>query len=269
MAISAKLPLRDVGFAIGLIAIAGFTSWASGRSMLLPELLRYPLQGVQIGWSAARGGAGYFQDLDRLKRQNTMLEGRVNDLERELTRRVEIESEVVRLRQLVGLASSIPDKGRFARIIGRSPDNWHARVYIDKGKRDGVAVDAVVMAPQGVVGRVLHAGPNTAEISLLTDPGNQVACLDQRSRSPGVVAGEGESTLVMRYLQQQVDFRIGDSLVTSGYGGKYPKGLLLGKVARVIRHPNAITPQVTVVPEADLDRLEEVLVLDPLPSPLR
>ncbi len=269
MAAIARLPFRDVGFALGLIIIAGFTSWASGRSMLLPELLRPGLVGVQAGWSAVRGGAGYLQDLDRLKRENTDLKTKVNDLSRELTRRAEVESEVVRLRQLVGLSASIPERGRFARILGRSPDNWHSRIYVDKGKLSGVALDAVVMAPQGVVGRVMQVGDNTAEISLLTDPGNQVACVDQRSRSPGVVAGEGEATLVMRYLQQQVDFRIGDTLVTSGLGGVYPKGLPLGKVARVMRHPNAITPQVTVVPEADLDRLEEVLILDALPGPVR
>lgn len=269
MAALASLPLRDVGFALGLIAIAGFTSWASGRSMLLPELLRPGLVGVQAGWSAVRGGAGYLQDLDRLKRENTELKVKVNDLARELTRRAEVESEVIRLRQLVGLSSSIPERGRFARIIGRSPDNWHSRVYLDKGRLAGVAMDAVVMAPQGVVGHIMQVGDHTSEVSLLTDPGHMVASMDQRSRSPGIVAGEGEATLVMRYLQQQVDFRIGDTLVTSGYGGKYPKGLPIGKVARVMRHPNAITPQVTVVPDADLDRLEEVLVLDPLPGPLR
>ncbi|MBM3273890.1 MAG: rod shape-determining protein MreC, partial [Candidatus Sericytochromatia bacterium] len=219
-----------------------------------------------------RGGAGYLQDLDHLKRENTEIKTKVNDLQRELTReltrRAEVESEVVRLRQLVGLAASIPEKGRFARIIGRSPDNWHSRIYVDKGTAEGVAIDAVVMAPQGVAGRVIHAGKHVAQVSLLTDPGNQISCIGQRSRSPGVVAGEGEATLVMRYLQQ-VDFRIGDTLITSGLGGVYPKGLPLGKVARVLRHPNAITPQVTVVPEADLDRLEEVLVLDPLPGTLR
>ncbi len=268
-AATARWPVRDVGFAFALIILAGVSSWATGRSMLLPEILSPGLRLVQASYSAVRGGAGYLQDLDRLTRENADLEIRVNDLSRELTRRAEIESEVVRLRQLVGLASAIPEKGRFARIIGRSPDNWHARVYVDRGTKDGVAVDAVVMAPQGVVGRVMHAGNHVAEISLLTDPGNQISCIDQRSRSPGVVAGEGEATLVMRYLQQQVDFRIGDTLVTSGLGGVYPKGLPLGKVARVLRHPNAITPQVTVVPEADLDRLEEVLILDPLPVTMK
>ncbi|MBM3268466.1 MAG: rod shape-determining protein MreC [Candidatus Sericytochromatia bacterium] len=268
-AATARWPIRDVGFALAILALAGVTSWSSGRSMLLPELLSPGLRLVQAGYSAVRGGAGYLQDLDRLTRENHALGIKVNDLQRELTRRAEIESEVVRLRQLVGLASAIPEKGRFARIIGRSPDNWHARVYVDRGRRDGVAEGAVVMAPQGVVGKVMHAGERVAQVGLLTDPDNEVSCLNQRSRSPGVVAGEGEATLVMKYLQQQVDFRVGDMLVTSGMGGVYPKGLPLGRVARVLRHPNAITPQVTVVPEADLDRLEEVLILDPLPGVLK
>jgi len=61
---------------------------------------------------------------------------------------------------------------------------------------------------------------------------------------------------------------MGDLLLTSGYGGVYPKGLPLGRVARVIRQPNAIVPQVQVVPEVALDEVEEVLVLDPLAGPL-
>lgn len=267
--ILSRVPVRDITFAFALLLMAGVSSWASGRSMLLPEIFRPVLVGIQGTWSAIRGGAGYFQDLDRLTRENGGLKTKVNDLSRELTRRAEFESEVVRLRALVGLQDRIPNHGRFARVIGRSPDNWHARIFVDKGKSDGVEIDAVVMAPQGVVGRVIGASAHTAEISLLTDPGNQIGCIDQRSRSPGVLAGEGEATLVMRYLQQQVDFRIDDPLVTSGFGGVYPKGLPLGKVARVVRHPNAITPQVTVVPDADLDRLEEVLVLDPLVGPLK
>ncbi|MBI6545677.1 MAG: rod shape-determining protein MreC [Cyanobacteria bacterium NC_groundwater_1444_Ag_S-0.65um_54_12] len=247
-----------------LVLVAGLTSWTNGRSILLPELLRPVWLGIQAIFSTFRGGAGYFQDLTRLQQDNKQFKLRLAEIEYELIRRTEAAAEVDRLRALLDLANSLPTKGRFARVIGRSPDNWHARIYLDKGRKEGVASDAVVLVPSGVVGRVSKSGDRISEVSLLTDPGNQVSFVDQRSRSPGVLVGEGGAMLTMRYLQQQVDFRIGDSLVTSGYGNIYPKGLLLGKVARVIRQPDAITPQVSVAPQADLDRLEEVLVLDPL-----
>lgn len=266
--VASRLPIREVAFAAGLLLVAGVSGWVSGRSMLLPDLFRPGLGLIQGGLSAAQGGAGYFQNLDALEKQNASLKEQLASLQEQLSQHVEAEGEATRLKALLGLQTTVTYHSRAADVIGRSPDNWHARIFLDRGTADGVKVDSVVMAPQGVVGRVIKASAHTSEVSLLTDPGNQVSCLDQRSRSPGVLAGEGESTLVMRYLQQQVDFRIGDALITSGYGGVYPKGLPLGKVASVTRQPNAITPDVTVVPDADLDRVEEVLVLDALPSPL-
>ncbi len=267
--IAARLPVREISFAVGLLLLAGISSWASGRSMLLPEIFRPGLGAIAATFSAVQGGAGYFQNVDQLQKQNAALQAQVASLQQQLSQHVEAEKEATRLEALMGLQSHIPQHGRAAEVIGHSPDNWHARVYLDKGSADGVQIDGVVLAPQGVVGKIIKVGPHTSEAALLTDPGNQVSCLDQRSRSPGVVAGEGESTLVMKYLQQQVDFRVGDALVTSGYGGVYPKGLPLGTVSAVNRQPNAITPDVSVVPDADLDRLEEVMILDALPSPLQ
>ncbi|MBU6428830.1 MAG: rod shape-determining protein MreC, partial [Cyanobacteria bacterium REEB65] len=183
-----RLPLREVGFGLGLILLAGISGWLSGQSMLLPEIFRPGLSLVETTWTAVRGGAGYLQDVNRLRQENVRLQREVDDLEARASRQAEMASEVGRLRALLGMQATMPEHGRFARVIGRSPDNWHARLYLDKGSADGIQVDAVAMAPQGVVGRVIRVGANTAEVALLTDPGNEVSCLDQRSRSPGVVA---------------------------------------------------------------------------------
>lgn len=263
-----RLPWLEVLLVAGLLLGAGLTSWAGGRSTLLPEAFKPLLAGATSVAGGVRGGAGFVRDLEVLRTENASLSVENVRLRSELARLADVEHELERLRRLLSLEGQMQGVGRAARVIGRSPDNWHARVYLDRGARDGVALDAIVMASGGVVGRIMAVGPGTSEVSLVTDPGNQVGCLDQRSRSAAILVGTGEQVLELRYMQQQVDFRMGDLLLTSGYGGVYPKGLPLGRVARVIRQPNAIVPQVQVVPEVALDEVEEVLVLDPLAGPL-
>lgn len=248
----------------GLLLGAGLTSWAGGRSTLLPEAFKPMLMGATALAGGVKGGAGYVRDLDALRRDNARLTAENEQLRSDLARVADVTEELSRLRALLALGAAAPVKARAARVIGRSPDNWHARVFLDRGTRDGVAIDATVMAAGGVIGRVMAVAPGTSEVSLLTDPGNQVGCIAQRSRSAAVLVGTGEPVLTLRYMQQQVDFRMGDLLLTSGFGGVFPKGLPLGRVGRVVRQPNAIVPQVEVVPEVALDKLEEVLVLDPL-----
>lgn len=269
MGLLQRLPAREILFVSALLVTAGVLSWASGRTAIFSQLLSPGWQFTQAVVGSIQGGATYFQDLDSLRRDNTNLRAKLTEVEGQLARRLEVESENQRLTQLLALSPSIVPKGIAARVIGRSPNNWQQRLVLDRGLADGLGVDSVVMTPRGVIGRVLLIESRTAIVSLLTDPGQTVAVLNQRSRSPGVALGEGETNLLLQYLPQQVDFHVGDVVETSGLGGVYPKGLSVGKVIRVDAQPNAVTPRVTIVLNADLDRVEEVLVLPPLATTSR
>lgn len=259
-----RLPAREIAFVLALVGVTAMVGWLGGRTAVLTEILRPGWAVVQSVVGSVRGGASYFQDLDHLRRENAALNSKITEIEAELSRRREVDAENIRFSQLLALAQVVTPKGIAARVIGRSPNNWQQRLVIDRGSDAGLGVDSVVMVPRGVIGRVLTVSPNTAVVSLLTDPGQTVGIINQRSRSPGVVMGEGQSNLALQYLPQQVDYRIGDTLITAGYGGVFPKGLSVGKVVRVESEPGAISPRVSIVLNADLDRLEEVLVLPPL-----
>lgn len=261
-----RLPAREIGYVVALVGAAMVVGWVSGRTAVLTEVLRPGWLLTQSVVSSVRGGATYIQDLERTRRENVALRARVNAAETELSRRLELDAENRRLAALLSLSTTVEPRGLAARVIARAPSTWQQRLVIDRGTRAGIARDSVVLCPQGLVGRVLSASPNTAVVSLLTDMGQTAGVLDQRSRSPGVLMGQGETTLTLQYLPQQVDFRIGDLVVTSGFGGVFPKGLPVGRVIHVEQQPNAITPRITLMLNADLDRLEEVLVLPPLPS---
>lgn len=259
-----RLPAREIGFVLALVGITAMVGWFGGRTAVLTEVLRPGWAVVQSVVGSVRGGATYFQDLDHLRRENAALTAKLVEVEAELSRRREVDAENLRFSQLLGLAQTVAPRAMAARVIGRAPNNWQQRMVIDRGSDAGIGVDSVVLVPRGVIGRVLTVSANTAVVSLLTDPGQTVGIINQRSRSPGVVMGEGQSNLTLQYLPQQVDYRIGDTLITAGYGGVFPKGLSVGKVVRVENEPNAITPRVSIVLNADLDRIEEVLVLPPL-----
>jgi len=269
-----RLPTREIAFVVVLLAAAILIGKASGRTAVLTEILS-PVWGVtQSVVNSVRGGASYVQDLEHTRRENAQFRTQIAAEEGELTRLREVDAENKRLAALLSLAQTTLPHGLAARVVARSPSNWQQRLVIDRGAGDGVGVDSVVLSPRGLVGRVLVTSPHTSGVSLLTDPGQTVGVLNQRSRSPGVVMGEGDTSLVLQYLPQQVDFRVGDAVVTSGFGtagfgSVYPKGVNVGRVVRVDQQPNAITPKVTIVLSADLDRLEEVLVLPPLVNPAR
>ncbi|MNK88966.1 Cell shape-determining protein MreC precursor [compost metagenome] len=267
MSLLQRLPTREIGFGLALVLAAGALGWASGRTAVLTEALKPGWTLMQSAVTTVRGGAAYFQDLEALRQENTRLQQSLTLAESELARRIEVDTQNKRLSQLVELQHQYGGKGVAAQVVARTPDNWRKRLVVNRGMQDGIGTDSVVMSPRGLIGRVLVAGPSTSIISLLTDPGQTVATLGQRSRSPGIVTGEGDATLAMRYMPQQVDFRIGDLVLTSGFGGVFPKGIPVGKVVRVDQRPGAITPEVTIVPTADLDRIEEVMIFPPL-SPI-
>lgn len=264
MSLLERLPAREIGFGLALVLAAGALGWASGRTAVLTEALKPAWTLMHSAVTTVRGGAAYFQDLEALRKENERLHQALTLAESELARQLEVDAQNKRLSQLVELKERPYGKGVAAQVVARTPDNWRKRLVVDRGTQDGIGTDSVVLSPRGLVGRVIVAGPSTSIISLVTDPGHTVATLNQRSRSPGIAAGEGDPTLAMRYMPQQADFRMGDLVITSGLGGVFPKGIPVGKVVRVDQRPGAITPEVTLVPTADLDRLEEVMIFPPL-----
>ncbi len=133
-------------------------------------------------------------------------------------------------------------------------------ITISKGTSSGIRPDMGVLAPNGVVGRIIVPSANASKVQLLTDRNAAAGALVERSRSQGVVLGEGDPTMRLDFVNSTADIRVGDTIVTSGVDGIYPKGFLIGKVEKVDRSGSAYK-NIQVQPAVDFSTLEDLLVV--------
>jgi rod shape-determining protein MreC len=169
-------------------------------------------------------------------------------------------AELLELRQRANLRTTA------AEIIAAGSTPEFRTVTIDKGSRDGLSPDMAVIAPAGIVGRVVVPSARNAKVQLLVDRNAAAGALIERSRAQGVVVGTGESWLHLEYVSEVAEVAVGDVVVTSGIDGIFPKGFVIGKVTAVEKSGSAYR-LITVEPAVDFTSLEEVLVvLAPVPG---
>jgi rod shape-determining protein MreC len=163
--------------------------------------------------------------------QKTVLDNaQTQELQQRLT---ELESQNQRLRELLGYASESQKSGIPAPVVGRSADHWWQQVILGRGSSKGVQAGYVVMAPGGVVGRVLSVTPNTSRVLLLSDPSSRVGVTISRSRYMGYIRGQSTNRAVMEFFDKVPDVRRGDVVATSSLSQLFPAGLPVGRVESV------------------------------------
>lgn len=204
-----------------------------------------------------------FTEIGRLRVENARLRAQVEALNREVARLREQAAAAQRLERLLDLRAQVSYNGLAGRVIGRDPSRWFSTVVIDRGSRDGVTRNAPVVTPEGVVGRVIEVTPFASRVLLIVDARSAVGVLVQRSRDAAVVEGQGTDRLHLLYLSRAAQVEAEDLLVTSGLGGVFPRGLLVGRIMSVKREEGALLQEAEVEPAAQLGRLEEVLILLP------
>lgn len=215
------------------------------------------VSGVERGWYGYVALRHAHQKADALQRRLDLYE---LDRQQLLLDR----AENVRLRSLLGMAEASPERRYLgARVIGvRLDPKGLQLVTIDRGANDGVARMMPVVVAKGVVGRVHAVGPTSADVLLLSDRNSSIAARVERSRARANVRGTGEPwSCRLDYALRAEDMVEGDLLVTSGTDGVYPRGLPVGKVARLRRTGYGLYQYAEVVPAVELTKLEEVLVI--------
>ena len=203
-------------------------------------------------------------DLNGLSTENQSLREEKERLLAEVARLKEAERELHQLEQLLALRGTGAAASFIAAdVFAHEPNNLQDRLAIDRGSSDGLAKGMVVLTKQGsLVGAVSRVLDNVAWVTLITDPSSAVSALIQDSRVQGVVVGAADGTLTMEFVEETADVKEGDLVLTSGIGGSYPGGELIGQVVDVERTAQELFQAVRVQPLADLSRLESVLVLD-------
>lgn len=202
-------------------------------------------------------------DINRLSGENQTLREENERLTVEITRLREVEREFQEQQRLFENRPLKPgDRLVAASVFANDPTNVSAVIAIDRGSSDGLQEGMVVLTPQGsLVGTITRVLDNAAWVTLITDQTSAVSALIQESRAQGVVVGAANGTLTLEFVEETADVKAGDFVLTSGIGGRYPRGELIGQVVEVEQVSPELFQEVQVQPLADLSRLETVLVL--------
>ena len=166
-----------------------------------------------------------------------------------------------RLRGLLGLGKKIKQPLIAAEVVGKDPSPWFQTVLVDKGSADGVRKGLPVINREGIVGLVIEATGHYAKVMLITDPNSAVDAVEQNSRARGIVKGGTSGYCVFNYVLRKHNISVGETVVTSGMDGVFPKGLPVGQVAHIVKYDAGIFQDVTITPFVDFERLEEVLIV--------
>lgn len=202
------------------------------------------------------------EDNASLQSQNARLEERVRKLET-------LEEENRRLRRLLDMKSNIRTDAVSAQIIGKSTNDFFRviRVTLDKDVKD-IGPNLPVLSADGVVGTTIKGAGDTVDVRLVVDAGAAVDAVVQRTGARAFVRGSGDDknySCKVEYVQRTDEVEIGDLLVTSGVGRRFPKNIPIGVVTRVVKRDFGIYQEVVAEPAVDFSRLEEVLIVTGAP----
>jgi len=204
-----------------------------------------------------------------LKRRNEELQSQLDRLVIDYVRLKELEAENEALRRLLDFTREHPThRYKAAMVIGRDPSGLLHYLLIDVGSAEGIREGMPVVTERGLVGRIAETGVHSSKVLLILDPASSVNAIVQGSRATGVVEGCLEGGLVMRYVPQGEEVSVGDIILTSGLGGNFPKGLVIGQVTSVRRRDYEVFQEIKLRPTVDFNRLEVVLVITDFRSPL-
>lgn len=167
----------------------------------------------------------------------------------------------VRLQKLLELKESLPPPTLTAEIVGKDPSLWFRTLTINRGSSDGVQKGMPVVTVEGVVGQILTSSPNYSKVLLATDPNSAVDVITQKTRVHGIVKGLGRDAFGLNYVFKSAVVEKGDFVLTSGLGGVFPKGLMVGSVLEITNSRRGMFQKIEIEPAVDFSQLEHLIII--------
>jgi len=226
-------------------------------------LVTTPIQTVLARVNRATLGVwGTYRDWKNVRAENRRLRDETQRLRVEALRVTETDAENQRLRRLLTLKESLPLETMAGEIIAREWGGWVRSLTINRGRGDAVARLTAVIAPDGLVGRIVDVRAGSSVVQVLTDPASTVGAHVVRTHTPGIIEGEPRGTLRFKYMARDGSgIQVGDVVVTSGLGGLFPGGIPIGRVRTIDDRGSALFSYAQVTPAVDFARIDEVLLL--------
>jgi rod shape-determining protein MreC len=219
------------------------------------------LEGLEyVGRSAKQLWLGYFY-LIGVRQQNAELQRQLEEYSQREVHFREAEQALTRLETLLDLKRQVALPVIGARVIAYDPTLWSRAAIINQGKAQGVKEGLPVLAPQGIVGRIVGIYPEYAKVMLIVDRKSSADAMVQRTRVRGMLRGKGGNRCSLEFVPKSADVQVGDLVLASGLVGLYPKGLVFGKVTAANKKNPGVFQEIEVSPNVDLSTLEEVLVV--------
>lgn len=209
----------------------------------------------------------WVESLFGARSENEALRSEVEQLRLEVVSQREIKSENERLRELLKFIDQPSYPGDYenvpARVIGRTDSAWNATITINRGSDDGVAMGQTVVSGQGLVGQISAVTSNSSQVLLIIDHNSHVEAKIQSSNSAGTVVGSINGLLEMDFVEKNQKVAKNDTVVTSGTGRLFVKGVPIGVVEEAADQEIEYFKRIAINPFVDFAKLEEVLVLIP------
>ena len=258
-----------LGIVIAACVIMGGVYAFGGPNMLSGVMgaVVTPLEkGVNAVTDWASGIFGYFYRYSSLQEENARLKEELADLRNQQREYLEALSENADLREMLGLKQKHREFDlEYCSIVSASEGSYRSVFTIDKGSVNGIEVGDCVVVSEGMVGYVSEVGPNYSEVLTVLDISTHVGAVLSRTRETAVSEGSlellSDGHFKLSYLQNDADVEPGDLVETSGYGGLYPQGLLLGTVVEFLPESHGISSYAVVEPVVPLEELKSVFVV--------
>jgi len=211
---------------------------------------------------------GYFNNAKMLTDENNNLKTKILQLEEQNRKLAGFEDENQRLKNILDVKGKYENYNMVTcRIIAKESGNWFNIFSIDKGTNDGINYNMAVVTPKGIVGQVISAAPTSAKIMSIIDSGSSVSGRLSKTRDLVILRGDlrlrENGFIKMLYIPVNVQIADGDIVETSGIGGIYPPGIMIGKVKNIDNDKPKAVRYAVVEPSVDFKKLEEVIVLKP------
>jgi rod shape-determining protein MreC len=253
---------------LAILLVFSVLSLSLKRSPVLKKVEGLVVTGTAPGLQAleylGRSGKRVWQDYFNLvgaKQENGQLRQSLEEYRQKEIRYLEAQQALTRLEGLLDLKRQVALPVIGARVIAYDPSLWSRCALIDQGKAQGVKTGLPVLAPEGIVGRVVETYPQYAKVILIVDRKSGADAMVQRTRVRGILQGKGGNRCSLDFVPKNADVQVGDLVLASGLASIYPKGLVFGKVTEANKKNPGVFQEIEVTPAADLSALEEVLVV--------
>lgn len=247
---------------LGMMTLDHRKHYLDGVRDVLATLI-YPLQYlVQLPTDASSWVSSQLASRSELLSENARLKQQQFYLDVQLQKLTALEAENRRLRMLLQSSVNRPERALIAELLSVDFDPYRHRILLNKGTRDGVFVGQPLIDQLGIVGQIVHANTLSSQAILITDPNHLLPVEINRNGLRALAAGTGNfKELELLHVRYNEDVKVGDLLITSGLGGRFPRGYPVARITRVDSDPGHLFAHIIAQPTSQLDRIREVLLL--------